>query len=922
MLERLSENEFYCFLDGFSGFFQIPIAPEDQEKTTFTCPYGTFAYRRMMFGLCNAPATFQRCMTAIFHDMVKDFMDDFLVFGNSFNHCLSNLDKMLARCKETNLVLNWKKCHFMVKEGIVLGHKISGRGIGVDRVKIDVIAKLPYPNNVKGVRSFLGHAGFYRRFIKDFSMISKPMTQLLMKDAKFDFSNNCKNAFNELKEKLTSAPIIISPDWNIPFELMCNASDCAVGAVLGMPSQDSSDGFCFYKDSTLKSEIKRSGESSCLSRLENPNMGMLTETEIADEFPDEHLMALKTNFDNDEPWYADYVNYTVGKVIPPKWTSKKRKRFFSQVKYYFWDEPYAFRLCPDNIMIRCVAGDEISKILAHCHSGPTGGHHSASITRRKVYESGFFWPTIFRDAKDYVSKCDANYEVTCEEKAKRRNSGTKTKTFEESTKTASIRRIHEGRYGLSTPAHHKKRVLINSLYDVSIATSYAVLTAVTSVVSRGIDMVELDVAGWLPGSKADGGSNQLPAIAILESYDTFSATPALSVGSDSNGSGVVALLEIARLFSILYSNPNTRGRYNNILWVDIWRALQLQRTRKCLRSFDQRLRGSIGYAICLNSLRSGENGLWLHVSKPPENVYVKQIFEVGLDDNTIPSSVPTLKNNLAGDFSLALLTDPDNKMKQQEKMKRRLNARIKYAKFLEDTVKEMAKEVQSRKSGEPQDLDDFLGKVRTVANDEILGFAKLFNDQLTLRNISRPRLVNMCSKYMGIQPDGTDTYLRYMLRKRLQWIQNDDKMIQSKGGVDAHSEDELHEDCRERGMLGLRSVEEMPLNNPGVWMEYVSDLVNLFPQLRNWLDLSLNHSIPSSLLILSRATLFSLPVDTVGVMSLPFEDSVSERQLKLEKEEEAKKKHSVESNKDVALEEIIYATAAYAQQQLCKLSEA
>nr|GEZ03577.1 reverse transcriptase domain-containing protein [Tanacetum cinerariifolium] len=123
-----------------------------------------------------------------------------------------------------------------------------------------------------------------------------------------------------------------------------------------------------------------------LSRLENPNIGILTE--IADKFPDEHLMVLKTTPDNDEPWYADYVNYIV-------------------VKYYFWDEPYAFRLCPHNIMRRCDTGNKISDILAHCHSGPTGGHHSDSITKRKVYESGFFWPNIFRDAKDYVEKCDA-----------------------------------------------------------------------------------------------------------------------------------------------------------------------------------------------------------------------------------------------------------------------------------------------------------------------------------------------------------------------------------------------------------------------------------------------------------------------------------------------------------------------------------
>nr|GEV48378.1 reverse transcriptase domain-containing protein [Tanacetum cinerariifolium] len=153
MLERLAGNEYYCFLDGFSGYFQIPIDPRDQHKTTFTCPYGTFAYRRMPFGLCNAPGTFQRCMLAIFHDMVEKtmevFMDDFSVFGNSFENCLSRLDKMLQRCEDTNLSLNWEKSHFMVKEGIVLGHKISKNGIDVDRAKVDVIAKLPHPTTIK-----------------------------------------------------------------------------------------------------------------------------------------------------------------------------------------------------------------------------------------------------------------------------------------------------------------------------------------------------------------------------------------------------------------------------------------------------------------------------------------------------------------------------------------------------------------------------------------------------------------------------------------------------------------------------------------------------------------------------------------------------------------------------------------------------
>ena len=145
----------------------------------------------MPFGLCNAPATFQRCMMVIFDDMVEKivevFMDDFSVMGSSFDSCLANLKLVLKRCEETNLVLNWEKCHFMVREGIVLGHKISEKGMEVDRAKIEVKEKIPPPINVRGIRCFLGHAGFYRRFIKDFSKISKPLSNLLMKDVPFIF---------------------------------------------------------------------------------------------------------------------------------------------------------------------------------------------------------------------------------------------------------------------------------------------------------------------------------------------------------------------------------------------------------------------------------------------------------------------------------------------------------------------------------------------------------------------------------------------------------------------------------------------------------------------------------------------------------------------------------------------------------------
>nr|GEV01842.1 hypothetical protein [Tanacetum cinerariifolium] len=186
MLERLARNEYYCFLDGFSGYFQIPIDPEDQEKITFMCPYGFF------------PTV----------------------------ACLSG-------CVMHRACSKGEKSHFMVKEGIVLGHKISKNGIEVDKAKVDVIAKLPHPTTIKGIRSFLGHAGFYRRFIQDFLKIARPMTCLLEKDTPFFFSNKCIEAFQTLKRKLTEAPILVAPDWDLPFELMCDTSYFAIGAVLG-----------------------------------------------------------------------------------------------------------------------------------------------------------------------------------------------------------------------------------------------------------------------------------------------------------------------------------------------------------------------------------------------------------------------------------------------------------------------------------------------------------------------------------------------------------------------------------------------------------------------------------------------------------------------------------------------------------------
>ncbi|KAK8954477.1 hypothetical protein KSP39_PZI002182 [Platanthera zijinensis] len=479
ILERLSGHSYYCFLDGLSGYFQIPISPEDQEKTTFTCPFGTFAYRRMPFGLCNAPATFQRCMLAIFDELVEDvmevFMDDFSVFGNSFKSCLANLERVLQRCEDTNLALNWEKCHFMVREGLVLGHKISGKGIEVDKAKIEVIEKLPPPTNVKSIRSFLGHAGFYRRFIQNFSKITKPLTHLLEKECSFIFDNECLAAFNIIKDKLINSPILVAPDWSFPFEIMCDASDIAVGAVLGqrvnkyfhpiyyasktLTSAQANytttekellaivfafDKFRSYitlskvivftdhsalryllnkadakprllrwilllQEFDLEIRDKKGAENLAadhLSRLENPAADTLVEADIDDKFPEERLLAIEKLTNSSTPWFADLANYLVARVLPKGFSSQQKKKFFSDAKNYFWEDPFLFRICADQVVRRCVSSEEGLQILRHCHEGPTGGHYQASRTARKVLEVGFYWPSIFKDAHSFVSGCD------------------------------------------------------------------------------------------------------------------------------------------------------------------------------------------------------------------------------------------------------------------------------------------------------------------------------------------------------------------------------------------------------------------------------------------------------------------------------------------------------------------------------------
>nr|GEW69041.1 reverse transcriptase domain-containing protein [Tanacetum cinerariifolium] len=324
----------------------------------------------------------------------------------------------------------WEKSHFMVKEGIVLGHKISKNGIEVDKAKVNVIAKLPHPTTVKGVLSFLDHA----------------------------------------------APILIAPDWDLPFELMCDASDFAIGAVLGQRHEKHFRPIHYASKTMTKAEshytmtekeilavvyafekfwsylilnksivytdhsalkylfAKKDSKARLLwwvlllqefkfkvidtkgvenlatdhlSRLENPHQNMLDPKEINEVFPLKTLNVVFFRGDLSIPWFVDFANYHARNFVVKRMSSQQKNKFFKDVKHYFWDDPFLFKICADQVIWRYVHSQEAVEILKAYHNGPIGGHHSPNYTAKKVFDFGFYWPKIYHDAQDLVKSCDA-----------------------------------------------------------------------------------------------------------------------------------------------------------------------------------------------------------------------------------------------------------------------------------------------------------------------------------------------------------------------------------------------------------------------------------------------------------------------------------------------------------------------------------
>ncbi|RVW82824.1 Retrovirus-related Pol polyprotein from transposon 17.6 [Vitis vinifera] len=318
VLERVSGHPFYCFLDG--------------------------------------------CMLSISSDMVERimevFMDDITIYGSSYEECLLHLEAVLQRCIEKDLVLNWEKCHFMVQQGIVLGHIISKKGI-------------------------------------------EPLCELLVKDAKFVWDEKCQKSFEELKQFLTTAPIVRAPKLEITFEVMCDASDLAMGAVLGQ-REDGKPYVIYYASKTLN-EAQRNYTTiekellAVVFALDKFRAYLVGSSIVV--FTDHSALKVA-------PWYSHIANFLVTGEVPSEWSAQDKRHFFAKIHAYYWEEPFLFKYCADQIIRKCVPEQEQSGILSHCHDNACGGHFASQKTAMKVIQSGFWWPSLFKDAHSMCKGCD------------------------------------------------------------------------------------------------------------------------------------------------------------------------------------------------------------------------------------------------------------------------------------------------------------------------------------------------------------------------------------------------------------------------------------------------------------------------------------------------------------------------------------
>jgi hypothetical protein len=465
LLQQVTGSACMSMLDGFSGYNQVLVAEEDRAKTTFITPWETYAYAQMPFGLKNVGATFQRDMDHAFEGLIGKFMvdyqDDLTVHSKTRNEHIHHLRKVFERCRLYGVSLNPKKCLFVVTEGKLLGHIVCKEGIYIDPERVKAINELNPPSSKKGVQSFFGKINFVRRFVPDYASIVKPINSLLKKDQRFEWTSDTHEAFSNIKKEITTAPVLISPDFQRDFIIYSFATEIVVASVLTQRNAKGEELPISFMRKTLHdyelrySELEKQAlslvkavahfqtyilNSHVIAYVPSSPVKMLLNQQLREgkwenwlakiqeydieikplkEVKGKGLCKLIVNGDalngvvsvsigkpiSGSEWYKDIVFYLKSGQFPVTMTPKERRALKMKSNQYVLIVDVLFRRNYDGMLLRCVDEKRAQELMQEFHGGICGGHFAPTATTHKIIRVGFYWPSVFKDSYATVRKC-------------------------------------------------------------------------------------------------------------------------------------------------------------------------------------------------------------------------------------------------------------------------------------------------------------------------------------------------------------------------------------------------------------------------------------------------------------------------------------------------------------------------------------
>eukprot|EP00253_Pinus_taeda_P007765 PITA_07765 len=419
ILQSVAGSELMSFLDGFSGYNQVLVHPDDQLKTTFRTKWGTYAYQKMPFGLINAGETFQRAMNIAFMGLINRtvvvYLDDITVFSKERSNHLQDLNQIFQRCKRYGISLNPKKSFFAPDQGKLLGFIVSRDGIYIDPDRIKEISEIPFPHNKKSMQSFLGQINFVKRFVPDFSHIILPLQKMFKKNFVFKWGPLEKEAFDLIKQSIINAPSLNTPNFSNHFTLYTIASDSSYAAVLMQLNDHNLEApISFFSSNIQGAELNYSDvekQAFAVFKVVKHYRPFLlkTHTDVIVPFPAVRQLLIQKELSEKgqigSERFKNMIFYLKNGYAPANLSYKSKRAIRLKAKGFTIIDDVLFKKNYDSILLRCLEKPEAQKVLQELHDGRVGGHFGADTTAHKIIHAGYYWPNLFRDAHEYVRKC-------------------------------------------------------------------------------------------------------------------------------------------------------------------------------------------------------------------------------------------------------------------------------------------------------------------------------------------------------------------------------------------------------------------------------------------------------------------------------------------------------------------------------------